>query len=111
MSSSPSSSSSSSLALAATSSASPSSPVREGLDPLRDVKCPVSVVLGTGSISVRRVLTLERQHVVRLHQSAGEDLQMIVNGILLARGEVVVVEDSTAIRLTEIAKPFPGGDK
>ena len=85
--------------------------MREGLDPLRDVKCPVSVVLGTGSISVRRVLTLERQHVVRLHQSAGEDLQMIVNGILLARGEVVVVEDSTAIRLTEIAKPFPGGDK
>jgi flagellar motor switch protein FliN/FliY len=69
------------------------------------------VVLGTGSISVRRVLTLERQHVLRLQQSAGEDLHMIVNGILVARGEVVVVEDSTAIRLTEIASQSPNGDK
>jgi flagellar motor switch protein FliN/FliY len=82
-----------------------------GLDLLRDVKCPVSVLLGTGSISVRKVLTLERQQVVRLHQSAGEDLQMIINGVLVARGEVVVVEDSTAIRLTEIARQLPVGDK
>ena len=82
-----------------------------GLDRLRDVKCPVSVVLGTGSISVRRVLTLERRSVVRLHQSAGEDLHVIVNGVLVARGEVVVVEDSTAIRLTEIARQLHNGDK
>jgi flagellar motor switch protein FliN/FliY len=79
-----------------------------GLDLLRDVKCPVSVVLGTGSISVRRVLSLDRQSIVRLAQSAGEDLQMVVNGVVVARGEVVVVEDSTAIRLTEISKPLAG---
>ena len=105
MSSLPSSSSSSSLVLAL--------PRRRvaSLDSLRDVTCPVSVVLGTGSITVRRVLTLERHSVVRLHQSAGEDLQMIVNGVLVARGEVVVVEDSTAIRLTEIARQLPNGDK
>lgn len=79
-------------------------------DPLRDVKCPVSVVLGTGAISVRQVLTLTRHNVLRLDQSAGEDLQMLVNGVLVARGEVVVVEDSTAIRLTEIARKLPNGD-
>ncbi len=98
MSSSPSSSSSSSV------------PPVHPFDPLRDVKCPVSVVLGTGAISVRQVLTLTRHNVLRLDQSAGEDLQMLVNGVLVARGEVVVVEDSTAIRLTEIARKLPNGD-
>jgi flagellar motor switch protein FliN/FliY len=95
--------------LAASGSAAPEQ--EAGLSILRDVRCPVSVLLGTGNISVRRVLALERQHVVRLQQSAGEDLQMIINGVLVARGEVVVVEDSTAIRLTEIARQLPGGDK
>jgi flagellar motor switch protein FliN/FliY len=86
----------------------PSTFLGPGLDLLRDVKCPVSVVLGTGSISVRRVLSLDRQSIVRLVQSAGEDLQMVVNGVVVARGEIVVVEDSTAIRLTEITKPLVG---
>lgn len=91
-------------------SSSSSSAQPGAFDPLRDVKCPVSVVLGTGAISVRQVLTLARHNVLRLHQSAGEDLQMTVNGVLVARGEVVVVEDSTAIRLTEIARRLPHGD-
>ena len=107
MSSLPSSSSSSSVALATVSALA----LGPGLDLLRDVSCPVSVVLGTGSISVRRVLSLDRQSIVRLSQSAGEDLQMVVNGVVVARGEVVVVEDSTAIRLTEIAKPLATGDR
>ncbi len=77
---------------------------------LHVVKCPVRVVLGTGVISVRQLLMLSRQNVLRLHQSAGEDLRMLVNGVLVARGEVVVVEDSTAIRLTEIARRVPAGD-
>lgn len=81
-----------------------------GLDPLRDVRCPVSVLLGTGTITVRRLLNLDKQDVVRLHQSAGEDLQMLINGVPIANGEVVVVEDSTAIRLTEIARRLPVGD-
>ena len=100
MSSSPNSSSSSSVPAAS----------HTGFEPLSDVTCPVSVVLGTGAISVRQVLTLARHHVLRLYQSAGEDLQMMVNGVLVARGEVVVVEDSTAIRLTEIAHRLPNGD-
>lgn len=77
---------------------------------LADVKCPVSVMLGTGTISVRQVLALARNSVVRLHQSAGDDLQVQVKGVLLARGEVVVVEDSAAIRLTDIARRQPSGD-
>jgi flagellar motor switch protein FliN/FliY len=67
-----------------------------------DVVCPVSVVLGHGAITVAQVLALQRQCVLPLTQSAGEDLQVTINGTLIARGEVVIVEDSTALRLTEI---------
>lgn len=74
------------------------------IDVYRDVRCPVSVVLGTGTISVRQCLALERTSIIRLDQSAGEDLMVIVKGIRLAKGEVVVVEDSTSVRLTEICK-------
>jgi flagellar motor switch protein FliN/FliY len=105
MSSSPSSSSSSSLV-----AIQGDGPPPLQLDSLRDVRCPVSVVLGTGAITVREVLQMGRQTVVKLHQPAGEDLQVLVNGVLVARGEVVVVEDSTAIRLTEIAQRLPNGD-
>jgi flagellar motor switch protein FliN/FliY len=89
----------------------PATPLHAGFEHLQDVRCPVTVILGTGQITVRRVLTLARQDVLRLHQSAGEDLQTLVNGIPVARGEVVVVEDRTAVRLTEIARRSPGGER
>jgi flagellar motor switch protein FliN/FliY len=72
---------------------------------LVDVRCPVSVVLGTGTISVRECLALVPRSVVRLKQSAGEDVQVVVGNVAVARAEVVIVEDSTAVRLTEILKP------
>jgi flagellar motor switch protein FliN/FliY len=43
--------------------------------------------------------------VIRLSQPAGSDLQIFVNGIAIARGEVVIVDDTTSIRLTEILSP------
>lgn len=74
---------------------------------LLDVRCATSVVLGTGSITVRQCLALDRNSLVELRQSAGEDLQLTVNGVLLARGEIVIIEDSAALRITEIAAPPP----
>jgi len=72
---------------------------------LADVLCGVAVVLGNGTVTVRRCLALQRHSVLRLEQSAGEDLQVQVNGVTVAKGEVVIVEDSTAIRVTEIPQP------
>src|SRR5688572_22541886 len=72
---------------------------------LHDVICQVEVVLGTGSMTVRECLQLKRLSVIRLKQSAGEDLQVVVNGVPLASGEMVIVDDSTAIRVTEILQP------
>jgi flagellar motor switch protein FliN len=72
---------------------------------LRDVVCPVEVVLGTGTMTLRRVLTIERGGVVRLGQSAGEDLHVTVNGIRLAEAEVVIIDETIAVRVTHLAGP------
>jgi flagellar motor switch protein FliN/FliY len=72
-----------------------------------DVMCGVDVVLGTGSITVRDCLKLQRQSVIRLHQSAGADLEVRVQGVPTAAGEVVIVDESTAIRVTAVTPP-PG---
>ena len=72
---------------------------------LGDVVCRIEVVLGTGTISVRDCLALREGSIIPLQQLAGTDLQVLVNGIPAAVGEVVIVDDSTAIRLTDILPP------
>jgi flagellar motor switch protein FliN/FliY len=74
---------------------------------LLDVRCEASVVLGTGVMTVRQCLALDRNSLVELTQSAGEDLQLTINGVLVARGEIVIIEDGAALRITEIAAPPP----
>lgn len=69
---------------------------------LGDVPCRVSFILGTGTISVRQCLGLERQMILTLRASAGEDLTVVVNGVTVARGEVAIIGDGTSIRITEI---------
>jgi flagellar motor switch protein FliN len=69
---------------------------------LQAVVCGVDVVLGSASMSVRECLQLRRNSILKLTESAGADMQVLVNGVPIARGEIVIVEDSTAIRLTDI---------
>jgi flagellar motor switch protein FliN/FliY len=75
------------------------------LHALGDVSCAVDVWLGTARISVRDCLHMKRHSIIPLEQSAGSDMQVVVNGVLVAHGEVVIIDDSTAVRLTEIAAP------
>ena len=84
-----------------------SSPVEvvQAFEGLLDVLVPLEIVLGTGYLTVRECLALRRNSVVRVTQAAGADLQVSAAGITPARGEVVIVEDSTAIRITEIEGP------
>ena len=77
---------------------------------LLDVTCRVDVLLGTGTITVRRCLNLGRNSVIRLAQSAAEDLRVMARGVTVARGEVLIVEDSTAVRITDIAVSPSGED-
>lgn len=98
MSSSPTSSSSSSLL-----------PAEEPLAPLFDVQCNVEIVLGTGRITVRDCLRLDRSSIVRLDQPAGCDLELRVQGQPIANGEVMIVDEGTALRVRRIIPP-PGAE-
>jgi flagellar motor switch protein FliN len=87
------------------SSSSSEAPSAAGLAPLHDVVCSVDVVLGTASLSVRECLSMRRHTGIRLNQSAGGDMQVVVNGIAVANGEVVIIDNSTAVRITDILPP------
>jgi flagellar motor switch protein FliN/FliY len=73
--------------------------------PYHDVLCGVDIVLGTGSMTVRECLHLQRHAIIRLTQTAGEDLRVVVNGVVIASGEVVIMDDNTALRITAIEPP------
>ncbi len=75
------------------------------LEALHDVSCRVDIVLGSSAFSVRDCLTLKPNTLIRLHEFAGADMQVVVNGIAVAMGEVVIIDDSTAIRVTDILPP------
>lgn len=87
------------------SSSSSEAPAADGLAPLYDVVCSVDVVLGTASMSVRDCLNMRRHSIIRLNQSAGGEMQVVVNGIAIANGEVVIIDNSTAVRVTDILPP------
>ena len=72
-----------------------------------DVVCGLEVVVGFGSITVRDCLKLQRNTVIRLLQPAGSDLLIRVRGVATAKGEVVVDDDTTSIRISEVLPP-PG---
>lgn len=75
------------------------------LDLLMDVTVPVSVCIGTVRRKVADVLSLAPGQVVDLDRHAGEPVDLLVNGKLIAHGEVVVVDDRYGLRITEIAAP------
>lgn len=84
------------------------SDVTEGnvtLDAVSDIPVQISVVLGKTSMQVQQLLKLGRGAVVELDRKVGEPVDIFVNNRLVARGEVVVVEDKIGVTMTEIIKP------
>lgn len=73
------------------------------IDMLLDVQLEVLVELGRKTMLVKDVLKLGKGSVVELNKSAGEPLDILINGRKLAEGEVVVVDDSFGIRITSLA--------
>jgi flagellar motor switch protein FliN/FliY len=76
--------------------------IRGGLDMLHDVEMEVSAELGRTRMSVRELLSLSPGAIVELDRAAGSPADLLVNGRLIARGEVVVVDEDFALRVTEI---------
>ena len=73
-----------------------------GIELLLDVALEVSVALGTSHMSIGEILALRTGSVVELDKLAGEPVDVSVNGTLIARGEVVVVDEKFGVRITEV---------
>lgn len=72
---------------------------------IMDIPITLTVEVGQARMSIGRLLALGQGAVVELDRVAGEPLDVLANGTLVARGEVVVVEDKFGIRLTEVVSP------
>jgi len=70
-----------------------------------DIPVKLSVELGRTRITIKQLLELAQGSVVELDGLAGEPMDILINGYLIAQGEVVVVEDKYGIRITEIITP------
>jgi flagellar motor switch protein FliN/FliY len=77
----------------------------QSLDFILDIPLKVTVELGRSKMAIRDVLQLSQGSVVELSKFAGEPLEVLVNDKLIARGEVVVVNEKFGIRLTDIISP------
>jgi flagellar motor switch protein FliN/FliY len=80
----------------------PSTDRQHGIELLMDVALEVSVELGRSHMSIGEILGLRTGSVVELDKLAGEPVDVSVNGTLIARGEVVVVDEKFGVRITEV---------
>ena len=80
-----------------------------GLEALYDIPVNITVVLGRTHIEVTDLLALNRGDVVELDRKVGESIDILVNNRLVARGEVVLVEERLGITMTEIIKSKQAG--
>jgi flagellar motor switch protein FliN/FliY len=76
---------------------------------LHDVEMGVTAELGRRRMSVRDLLSLTPGAVIELDRAAGSPVDVLVNGTLIARGEVVVIDEEFGIRISEIVAPDPSG--
>lgn len=79
-------------------------PMANDVSAIYDIPVQISAVLGRSSMKVSQLLKLGRGAVVELDRKVGEAIDIYVNNRLVARGEVVVVEDRLGITMTEIVK-------
>jgi flagellar motor switch protein FliN/FliY len=77
----------------------------KNLDLVMDVTLNLTVELGKTELSIKEVLELTRGSVIELDRIAGEPVDLLANGKLIAKGEVVVIEDSFGLRITSIVSP------
>lgn len=83
----------------------PSGKAPQNIDMIMDIPVTLTVELGRTKIAIRSLLQLAQGSVVELDGLAGEPMDVLVNGCLIAQGEVVVVNEKFGIRLTDIITP------
>lgn len=83
----------------------PTAEGRQDIEMILDIPVQLTVELGRTRIPIKHILQLAQGSVVELDALAGEPMDVLVNGCLIAQGEVVVVNDKFGIRLTDIVTP------
>lgn len=78
---------------------------KKNLNLILDIPLEVSVELGRNKMLINDLLQLGQGSVIELNKLAGEPLEVLINGRLVARGEVVVLHDKFGVRLTDIISP------
>jgi len=87
------------------SKAAASAPGAPDLDVILDIPVRISMEVGNTEITIRNLLQLNQGSVIELDRLAGEPLDVLVNGTLIAHGEVVVVNEKFGIRMTDVISP------
>jgi flagellar motor switch protein FliN/FliY len=77
----------------------------KNLEVVLDIPVRLSMEVGNTNISIRKLLQLNKGSIVELTRTAGEPLDVLVNGTLVAQGEVVVVNDKFGVRLLDVISP------
>ncbi|MEA3406342.1 MAG: flagellar motor switch protein FliN [Pseudomonadota bacterium] len=75
------------------------------LDVLLDIPVTLQLEIGRTKVSIRNLLSYTQGSVVEMDRLAGEPLDLLVNGTLIAHGEVVVINDKFGVRLTDVISP------
>lgn len=75
------------------------------LDVLLDIPVTMQLEIGRATVSIRNLLSYTQGSVVEMDRLAGEPLDLLVNGTLIAHGEVVVINDKFGVRLTDVVSP------
>lgn len=74
------------------------------MEAVLDVKLEVTAVLGTADMPISQILKLGRGAVVELDRTVGEDIELHANNQLIARGEVIVVDDRLGVTISDVIK-------
>ncbi len=83
-------------------------PGETGLNIVKDISVTLTIELGRTRMSLKDLLKLEQGSVIELQRMVDEPMDVLVNGTLVAHGEVVVIDDTFGVRLTDIAATEPG---
>jgi len=75
------------------------------LDVLLDIAVTLALEIGRAKVSIRNLLSYTQGSVIEMDRLAGEPLDLLVNGTLIAHGEVVVINDKFGVRLTDVISP------
>lgn len=78
---------------------------RENVDMLLDIELDVSIELGRTNLSIKRILEMGPGSIVELDRMAGEPVDLLVNNKVVAKGEVVVVDENFGIRIVSLVSP------